>query len=133
MLHDLAELGPLVSIDYFGAGHSSLGRLRSLRVSGLKLDRSFLHGVPADPGAGSIIGGVLSLTSSLGLTAIAEGIETEAQLALLRALSCDYGQGYLFSKAVNAAAVGRILSEGSPHALRAANSEGLAGPRALTA
>jgi EAL domain-containing protein (putative c-di-GMP-specific phosphodiesterase class I) len=87
-------MGVLVAIDDFGAGHSSLGRLRALPVGGLKLDRSFLSGVPEDPGAASIVGGVLDLTRSLGLHPIAEGIETEAQLAFLVERGCRWGQGF---------------------------------------
>jgi EAL domain-containing protein (putative c-di-GMP-specific phosphodiesterase class I) len=113
VLRALDELGPLVAIDDFGAGHSSLGRLRELPVKGLKLDRSFLARVPEDDAASAIVGGVLALTESLGLHAIAEGIETEEQLAFLVERGCRWGQGFHLARPLPAAEVTELLRRSS--------------------
>jgi EAL domain-containing protein (putative c-di-GMP-specific phosphodiesterase class I) len=133
MLRQLRALGVESSIDDFGTGYSSLSYLHHFPSSTLKIDRSFIGRMGAANEKGEIVRTILLLARNLGMKVVAEGVETEGQLAQLQDLSCDYGQGYLFSKAVNAAAVGRVLSESSPRTLRSANSEGLAGLRALVA
>jgi diguanylate cyclase (GGDEF)-like protein/PAS domain S-box-containing protein len=133
MLRRLRALGVESSIDDFGTGYSSLSYLHHFPSTTLKVDRSFVGRMGDGEENAEIVRTILLLARNLGMRVVAEGVETEAQLARLQSLSCDYGQGFLFSQAVNAAAVGRILSEGSPHSLRAANSEGLAGLRALVA
>ena len=90
----LAALGVRVAIDDFGAGHSSLARLRSLHANVLKIDRSFVNDMLADPDAASMVRFVVDLAASLGLTVVAEGIERADQLTALRALGCDLAQGY---------------------------------------
>jgi diguanylate cyclase (GGDEF)-like protein/PAS domain S-box-containing protein len=133
MLRQLRALGVESSIDDFGTGYSSLSYLHHFPSTTLKIDRSFISRMGGADEKGEIVRTILVLARNLGMRVVAEGIETEAQLAQLQALSCDYGQGYLFSKAVNAAAIGRLLSEVSPESLQTANSQGLAGLRLLVA
>ena len=132
-LRQLRSLGVESSIDDFGTGHSSPSRLRRFPIDTLKIDRSFINRMGGAAENMEVVRAALLLARNLGLRVVAEGVETEEQRARLRALSCEYAQGHLFSKAVNAAAVGRMLSEASPQSLRAANSRGLAGLRLLVA
>jgi len=98
----LRELGVHVSIDDFGTGYSSLNYLKRLPASALKIDRSFVVDLGDDPTAtphdAGIVQAVVVLAHTLGMEAIAEGIETPAQLAFLRSLGCEQGQGYLFAR-----------------------------------
>jgi diguanylate cyclase len=94
LLARLQAVGVRVSIDDYGTGYSSLARLRELPVNELKLDRSFLTGIGSDPRATAIVRSTVELAHSLGLTLVAEGIETEQDRTILRDLSCDLGQGY---------------------------------------
>jgi diguanylate cyclase (GGDEF)-like protein len=94
LLTRLQLVGVQVSIDDYGTGYSSLARLRDLPVNELKLDRSFLTGIDRDPRAGAIVRSTVELAHSLGLTLVAEGIESEADETILRGLACDQGQGY---------------------------------------
>jgi diguanylate cyclase (GGDEF)-like protein/PAS domain S-box-containing protein len=133
MLRQLRALGVESSIDDFGTGYSSLAYLHHFPSSTLKIDRSFIGRMGTAEEKSEIVSTILLLARNLGMRVVAEGVETEGQLAQLQALSCDYGQGYLFSQAVNAAAVGRMLSDASPRSLQDANSEGLARLRMLVA
>jgi len=99
-LDHLKQVGIEVSLDDFGTGYSSLTYLRGFPVDSVKLDRSFVAGTGTDPGDTAIVTAVVNLASALGLECIAEGIETEAQLKVLRSLGCDSGQGYLFSPGI---------------------------------
>jgi diguanylate cyclase (GGDEF)-like protein len=92
----LREQGYGVSIDDFGTGHSSLAYLQKLRVSGLKIDQAFVKTLASDPNNQKIVRSILHLAKSLGLETIAEGVEDEAAIALLREWGCEYGQGYGF-------------------------------------
>ena len=98
----LADLGVRLAIDDFGAAYSSLSRLRELPVDILKIDRSFLADVPADPAAAQIVEAVLSLARGLGVHAIAEGIERDDQLEFLRRHGCPLGQGFHLGRPVPA-------------------------------
>jgi diguanylate cyclase (GGDEF)-like protein/PAS domain S-box-containing protein len=102
MLHKLKQRGITVAIDDFGTGYSSLAYLKRLPVDALKLDRSFVTGLPEDRDDVSIARAVISMAHSLGLEVIAEGVETEAQRAFLAHWQCDQLQGYLLSKALSA-------------------------------
>jgi len=133
MLRQLRALGVESSIDDFGTGYSSLSYLHHFPSSTLKIDRSFIGRMGAAGENTEIVRTILLLARNLGMCVVAEGVETDGQLAQLQALSCDYGQGYLFSKAVNATTAGRMLSEASPASLKTANTEGLAGLRVLVA
>jgi diguanylate cyclase (GGDEF)-like protein len=98
ILHALRSLGVRLSVDDFGTGHSSLGYLKTLPVDSLKIDRSFIDGLGDNPDDSAIVAAVVRLGHALGLTVTAEGIETPLQLAELRSLGCDLGQGFYFAR-----------------------------------
>jgi diguanylate cyclase (GGDEF)-like protein/PAS domain S-box-containing protein len=102
ILAEIHERGLRLAIDDFGIGESSLGRLQQMSVTTLKIDRSFVSGLPDDHGARVLVSGMIGLADGLGLQALAEGIETEAQRAFLIDHGCPLGQGYLFSPPVPA-------------------------------
>jgi EAL domain-containing protein (putative c-di-GMP-specific phosphodiesterase class I) len=87
-----------LAIDDFGTGYSSLSYLHRFPVDVLKIDKSFVEGVAAGPGANALASAVIGLGNSLSLRTVAEGIETEAQYTALAALGCKFGQGFLFSR-----------------------------------
>ena len=97
-LNRLAERGYKLSIDDFGTGYSSLAYLKKLPVNELKIDKSFVMAMETDAGDAKIVRSTIDLAHNLGLTVVAEGIETAAVLGLLHALHCDEGQGYHMSK-----------------------------------
>jgi diguanylate cyclase (GGDEF)-like protein/PAS domain S-box-containing protein len=105
ILAELHERGLRLAIDDFGTGHSSLGRLHQMSVTTLKIDRSFVAGLPDDRSARVLVSGMIGLADGLGLQALAEGIETESQRAFLVAHGCPLGQGYLFSPPVAASQI----------------------------
>jgi len=94
----LRASGIRISVDDFGTGHSSLASLRQYPVDSLKVDRSFVRGIETRADMGQILGTVTTMARQLGLQVVVEGIENEAQAALVQSLQCEYGQGYLFSK-----------------------------------
>lgn len=98
LLQKLRERQIQLSIDDFGTGYSSLSYLDSLPVDNLKIDRSFVRRLDGNPKNLGLVPAILSIAQALGMNAIAEGIETTEQLAQLRQLNCDFGQGYLFAK-----------------------------------
>jgi diguanylate cyclase (GGDEF)-like protein/PAS domain S-box-containing protein len=100
ILWELHRGGLRIAIDDFGTGYSSLSRLREMPVSVLKIDRSFVSHVDEDPQAASIVTAFVELSRGLGMTTLAEGIETEGELAFLKGLGCQLGQGFLFSRPV---------------------------------
>jgi EAL domain-containing protein (putative c-di-GMP-specific phosphodiesterase class I) len=100
ILHELTDAGFAIAIDDFGTGYSSLSRLRHMPVRVLKIDRSFVSNVHTDRQAASIVSAFLELADGLDLITLAEGIETEEELAFLREKGCRLGQGFLFSKPV---------------------------------
>ena len=101
ILRDLKQLGVKISIDDFGVGHSSLSYLRRFAFDEIKLDRSFVGALEHDPSAAAIVRATLSLGHSLGLDAVAEGVESAEQLAMLAAEGCRTAQGYYFSPPVH--------------------------------
>ena len=100
ILEDLHAGGLRIAIDDFGTGYSSLARIRDMPVDVLKIDRSFVSGVDMDPQNQSIVSAFIELARGLGMTTLAEGIETEGELAFVLERGCVMGQGFYFSKPV---------------------------------
>jgi EAL domain-containing protein (putative c-di-GMP-specific phosphodiesterase class I) len=110
-LKALDEHGVMIELDDFGTGYASLTHLRSMPVSRLKIDRSFVHDIDKDSGNRSIVKAVIELGHNLNCEIVAEGVETAAQADLLREMGCDIGQGFLFGYPESAAEVARVLVE----------------------
>jgi EAL domain-containing protein (putative c-di-GMP-specific phosphodiesterase class I) len=106
----LKNLGVKLSIDDFGTGYSSLAYLKRFAVDKLKIDQSFVRGLPADADNAAIVRAVVQMAKSLNLQVLAEGVEDEAASAHLRELQCDYVQGYYFCRPVAAAEFSRLIS-----------------------
>lgn len=100
VLHRLSELGAHLSIDDFGTGYSSLARLKHLPFTKLKIDRSFICDLPDDADDCAITLSILGLARGLGLSVVAEGVETEAQEQWLQEQGCDFLQGYRYSRPI---------------------------------
>ncbi|MET0124977.1 MAG: bifunctional diguanylate cyclase/phosphodiesterase, partial [Pseudomonas caspiana] len=100
VLSQLRSMGLTVAVDDFGTGYSSLAYLKDLPIDNLKIDRTFISGLPHDKAYVAITQAVIELGHALGFTVTAEGIETQEQLAFLRNAGCDTGQGYLISRPV---------------------------------
>lgn len=114
MLSQLQALGIRLSIDDFGTGYSSLSYLHRLRLDTLKIDRSFVRDVDRSVEQIEIIRTIIALAWNLGMDVVAEGIETKKQLFQLRSLKCEYGQGYLFAKPLDRAAIETLLAQDLP-------------------
>jgi diguanylate cyclase (GGDEF)-like protein/PAS domain S-box-containing protein len=111
VLGELSALGVRVSIDDFGTGYSSMLQLRQLPFHMLKIDREFIRGLPASKDDIAICGSMSQLADSLSVGSIAEGVETAAQAATLAALGCSFGQGFMWSPAVDAREAGLLLEK----------------------
>jgi diguanylate cyclase (GGDEF)-like protein/PAS domain S-box-containing protein len=110
MLRQLVEAGAQVAVDDFGSGYSSLTRLRELPVSVLKLDRTFLIDVPERREATAVVTAVIELAAALDMSAVAEGVETEAQRAFLVDRGCPLAQGYLLGRPAPAADLAVLIA-----------------------
>jgi diguanylate cyclase (GGDEF)-like protein len=109
-LHRLRALGVRIALDDFGTGYSSLSYLRAFPFDRIKIDRSFVREMESNPQAAAIVRAIIGLGTSLGIATTAEGIETEAQRARLRATACDEVQGYLFGRPMPVAEARRRLA-----------------------
>ncbi|MGL4094333.1 EAL domain-containing protein [Agrobacterium cavarae] len=105
----LKASGMGLALDDFGTGYASLTQLHAFPFNKLKIDMSFVRSMTADRSSRKIIASVIGLGQSLGMTVVAEGVETEEQASLLRRMGCDLGQGWLFGKAKNASETGKII------------------------
>ena len=110
MLQQLKALGIQLSIDDFGTGYSCLARLHQMPIDTLKIDRSFVSQMSIDSESLEIVRTIITLAHSLGMDAIAEGVESEFQQEQLVELECEYGQGYFFSKPIDSTSVWGLLS-----------------------
>ena len=99
-LRALREMGTGLALDDFGTGYSSLSYLRRLEVDRVKIDRSFVNDLPSDPDDARLTAAIISMAHSLGISVVAEGVETVEQAEFLRAQGCDDIQGYLISRPI---------------------------------
>ncbi len=122
VLHDLEQAGVGIAIDDFGTGHSGLSYLHKLPVDLVKIDKSFVDQVSQRVGGrAAVVDAVVQLVQSMGLNALAEGIEHEGQADHLRRLKCEYGQGYLFARPLPADAVQAWLDDANASLVLAAH------------
>jgi diguanylate cyclase (GGDEF)-like protein len=111
LLEQLSELGVVVAIDDFGTGYSSMSYLQRFPIDKLKIDRSFISDVASNAGDASIVRAIISLAHGLHLKVIAEGVESEEQLGILRRMGCDQYQGFYRSAAVPAAEIEKFVRQ----------------------
>ena len=123
MLKQLRALGVELSIDDFGTGYSSLSYLHRLPINTLKIDRSFVGRMIENKENSEIVRTILILARNLGMDAVAEGVETEDQFAQLKALNCEYGQGYLLSRPLGVEAVEAFLVNAEKYQLTSVHSD----------
>jgi EAL domain-containing protein (putative c-di-GMP-specific phosphodiesterase class I) len=97
-LHSLRAMGVQLAIDDFGTGYSSLSHLKRFPVSKLKIDRSFIRDLMTDPTDAQLVNAMVAMGRSLGISVLAEGVETEAQLQRLKSIGCDAVQGYFLGR-----------------------------------
>ncbi len=112
-LKELKAMGLRLSIDDFGVGYSSLSYLRRFPIDELKIDKSFIDEVETDEDSAAIVVAIIAMAKSLGLTVVAEGVETRGQLDFLRARKCEECQGFLFSKPLPAGEFARTWLHGA--------------------
>jgi diguanylate cyclase (GGDEF)-like protein/PAS domain S-box-containing protein len=126
ILRQLKALGCQLALDDFGTGYSSLSYLRAFPIDTIKIDRSFVAGMPDSPDDHAIVASLVGLAASVGLTAVAEGVETSEQADALRRLGCTAMQGFLWSAAVPLAELAVLLRRGPfpPTPLRTGRARG---------
>ncbi len=113
-LHALAKLGVCLSIDDFGTGYSSLAYLKRFPIDKLKIDRSFISGLPDDDSDAGIVRAIVQMAGALGMKVIAEGVETAPQRDFLQAIGCDEFQGFLFAPALDPMSFEQRLGSSEP-------------------
>jgi diguanylate cyclase (GGDEF)-like protein len=113
-LRELKQLGVRIAIDDFGTGYSSLAYLRQFPVDALKIDQSFIGGIAASEESAALIHTLVQLGKTLQIETLAEGIEEQVQLKTLQREHCDHGQGFLFSRPLDASAVEAFLQSSDP-------------------
>ncbi|MCK0208866.1 EAL domain-containing protein [Starkeya koreensis] len=113
-LQALNSAGVRIALDDFGTGYASLSHLKQFPVDRIKIDRSFVHDIEHDVDDAAIVRAVIHLGQSLGIETVAEGVETPAQAAYLRANGCDYAQGFLYSKALPASRIPALMRGWDP-------------------
>ena len=111
MLSELRALGVQVQIDDFGTGYSALSYLHTLPIDTLKIDRTFISRLGINGSGADIVQTILTLAHNLGMKVVAEGVETDDQLSKLKAMDCEYVQGFLFSKPVDSQEAGTLLGK----------------------
>jgi diguanylate cyclase (GGDEF)-like protein/PAS domain S-box-containing protein len=116
VLRALKDLGVRLALDDFGTGYSSLSHLRRFPIDTLKIDRSFVRDLTTDAGDAGIVDAVISMGRSLHMTVVAEGVETQEQLACLQRHGCPEGQGYFFSRPVSAEKATQLLQHSAAKA-----------------
>jgi diguanylate cyclase (GGDEF)-like protein/PAS domain S-box-containing protein len=114
ILVDLKRLGVRLAIDDFGTGYSSLNYLRRFPIDELKIDRSFVSSLDDGPTQSAVVLSILRLSETLNLETVAEGIEEPSQLALLRELGANLGQGYLFARPMDTDAMAALIAADAP-------------------
>ena len=111
VLHGFKDMGVTLSLDDFGTGYSSLSYLKRFPFDALKIDRSFVQGIPDDADDVALTKAIIAMAHSLNLRVVAEGVEDIRQLDVLRACGCDEVQGFLFSRPVPATEFARLLRQ----------------------
>ncbi|MEM7230329.1 MAG: EAL domain-containing protein [Planctomycetota bacterium] len=114
VLSGLKDIGVELHMDDFGTGYSSLSYLHKFPLDVLKIDREFVTNIGTDPEYAAVVKAIMTLAHSLRMKVTAEGIETPEQLALVRSLGCNYGQGYIFSRPLDPANAWKLLSNDEP-------------------
>ena len=114
LLDELATMGIGISIDDFGTGYSSLSLLRQLPISMIKIDKSFVAEMVEERSVRAVVAAMITMTHHLGITVVAEGIESERQMAWLREMGCDKGQGYYIDKPLSAERMQARLKDTPP-------------------
>jgi EAL domain-containing protein (putative c-di-GMP-specific phosphodiesterase class I) len=114
LMHALRALGVQLAMDDFGTGTSSLGCLRDYPFDVIKIDRSFVQDISENPDVLAVIHATITLVQNLGKMSVAEGVERAEQVAVLQSLSCNYAQGYFFSRPVPARELLRALKDSPP-------------------
>jgi EAL domain-containing protein (putative c-di-GMP-specific phosphodiesterase class I) len=117
ILATLRAKGVRVAVDDFGTGYSSLSYLRKFPIDALKIDQSFVRQITTSPGETSIVTAIISMGRSLGLRVIAEGVETQEELAFLQAQECEEAQGYYFSHPLPPRQFVKLLKTGKPESI----------------
>jgi EAL domain-containing protein (putative c-di-GMP-specific phosphodiesterase class I) len=111
-LQRLKRLGVGIALDDFGTGYSSLNQLHRLPIDRLKIDRSFIQAMNEPDGTLPIVESIIGMAHSMGTRVVGEGVETQEQLATLRAMGCDFLQGYLLSRPVDVEQATQLLARG---------------------